>query len=322
MPATKNQFARLKAIHELIKAGPITRERLFQRLNRMGISLDHGHYSVSTLDKDIKYLKKMGAPIKTARGRGYYYVTRWSSNFPLSQTEQRAIEAFMELEKPEYRSLFAEVHEMFCELYRSINNEEFEEKFVMRETVYEMQGAKWMTVIYDAIRKQIALTITYTSHKSKIKKTHHFSPYFLKESKGIWYVIGYSDEKGFTIVLALDRINEIRSSNINFFNDPNFNQETYFKFSLGVYQHVFNHPEEIQIWVSNDVLEFFISRPIHRTQRTIRTENDGAIIQLNVLISAELSSTIMSWGDKVKVLAPDGLVNEMREKARSMAALY
>lgn len=322
MPVNKSQLLRLKAIHELIKKGPVTRDQLIHKLNSLYLRSGNEQLSDSTIDKDIKYLKEIGAPVKNHRNRGYAYTAKYFLSIGLSKKDQHAVEAFIALERPEYKNLFSEVNEVFCELYRSINKEDFDYKIVMRETQYAVDGAKWLAPVYNAIRSKEPLVIKYNSGKNRTVSLHHFSPYLLKEYRGIWYVIGYSSEKEFTIVLALDRIKDLNAGNTRFYADPNFSIDEYFKYAIGVYQHVTDLPKIVKIWVSEDVSEYFKIRPLHHTQKVKGIRNRGVILELKVFESYELIATLLGWGEKLKVLSPKSLVQKMRDKAEAIRALY
>jgi predicted DNA-binding transcriptional regulator YafY len=60
----KNPYSRCEIIHAELKKGTfVTKERLAKRLG----------VSIRTIDRDILYMKKLGAPIETKDKYGLYY---------------------------------------------------------------------------------------------------------------------------------------------------------------------------------------------------------------------------------------------------------
>jgi len=69
----------------------------------------------------------------------------------------------------------------------------------------------------------------------------------LKESKALWYVLGFSDTRGHVITLALDRIENIADSTVPYKTNTTIQANHYFKHTIGI-THAQGAVEDIALW--------------------------------------------------------------------------
>ena len=60
----------------------------------------------------------------------------------------------------------------------------------------------------------------------------------------------------------------------------------------------------------------------HKTQTTLRTEDDGLIFEVDVDGVDEISWWVLGYGDQVKVLEPEILRDMVARRARDMSRIY
>jgi predicted DNA-binding transcriptional regulator YafY len=321
MPINKNAYLRYLTIDKLLSSKAYKRDELRKRLC-VALNLK---ISESTLDKDIRFLKEnFKAPIKTTSAGYEYTDSAFSlSSLKLSKPEQQALEFTADvLGKAGNSELIQEAQTVLNKLYRKLNSGKTDNKIISSDINLTIKGTEWLEVIYEAAKEQIGLIVDYNSPRQKKVVKHHLSPYLLKEYRSMWYVIGYSEEKGFTIVLALDRIKDILPSNVSFHIDPDFNNEKYFKHSLGITHRQYHKPEKVKFWVAKDAFYYMKVRPLHNTQKVLEETEDGYIVQLDVFLSEELLIEFMGLGSRVKVLEPAELVNRIHEEVKKMSHYY
>jgi predicted DNA-binding transcriptional regulator YafY len=322
MPITKNAYLRYELIDKLISKGTYTREKLHLKLKQL---LNDDKLSQSTIDKDIKFLSNhFEVPIKYKKNIGYYYADPdFSLMFNLNKSEQRALEFAVEvMDKPVSTFLHQEAQTIVNKIYRRINKSTGDSRIISSDASIKVEGENWLSPLYDAIKDKKCIIIEYNSPRQKKIVKHNFSPYLLKQYREMWYVIGYSDQKDFTIVMALDRIKNVRAAYVNFHNDPDFSPEKYFKYSFGITHRQFNKPEKVKFWVDKDAYYYMKVRPLHKSQKVLQETDDGFIVQLEVYLSEELLITLMGLGSRVKVLEPEELVKDIRQHLVEMNAYY
>ena len=64
------------------------------------------------------------------------------------------------------------------------------------------------------------------------------------------------------------------------------------------------------------------SQPLHHSQKVLKESEKVFIFSVDLVINYELKSLLQSFGDKVKVLEPKSLADEMKAVGLNMAARY
>ncbi len=321
MPLNKNAYLRYLAIDRLLSKRKFSRDQLLKRINSE-LNLNITKF---TIDKDLKFLKDhFKAPIKPSKDGLYYADPEFTiAGVELSKAEQRALEfAVGVLDGAGDSELVQEAQTIINKIFRKSNTSKSEKKYISSDVSLNVIGLDWLSPLYDAILEKSCIIIEYNSTRQKKVVKHVFSPYLLKEYAGMWYVIGYSEEKAFTIVMALDRIKAIRRANVGYHIDPDFDPEKYFKYSFGITHRQYHKPEKVKFWVDKDAYYYMKVRPLHSTQRELEETEDGFIIQLEVYLSEELLITLMGLGGRVKVLSPPELVNDIKNHLLKMNQHY
>lgn len=320
MPVNKNAYLRYQIIDELLAKKNYSRKELCEKLSdQLGNSI-----SLATLDKDIRFLKDhFRAPIESLAGKYFYKGDFSLSNIKLTRKDERALEfAVGVLDGAGDSELVQEALTIINKIFRKSNTSKSDKKYISSDVSLNVIGLDWLSLLYDAILEKSCIIIEYNSPRQKKIVKHVFSPYLLKEYAGMWYVIGYSEEKGFTIVMALDRIKAIRRANVGYHIDPDFDPEKYFKYSFGITHRQYHKPEKVKFWVDKDAYYYMKVRPLHSTQRELEETEDGFIVQLEVYLSEELLITLMGLGCRVKVLSPPELVSEIKNHLLKMNPHY
>jgi predicted DNA-binding transcriptional regulator YafY len=62
--------------------------------------------------------------------------------------------------------------------------------------------------------------------------------------------------------------------------------------------------------------------PLHQSQTVIKDNSSELRVSLELVINTELKMQLLSYGDKVKVLKPQKLADELKESARRIVELY
>ena len=68
---------------------------------------------------------------------------------------------------------------------------------------------------------------------------------------------------------------------------------------------------------------YILTQPIHHSQKIIEQYEDGSLhVQLYLIINNELISTLLSYGDALKVIMPEKLTLQMHASAQQMLNYY
>jgi len=286
--------------------------------------------SISSINKDFKTMRNYyNAPIKFDKSRGgYYYEDPYFSinSFPLTEEEIRVLDistAFLkQLKFSGYFQQFETAIDKLISGFRISAIPGFEQRVLLStEEPTANTGVGWLEQLYYAIIEKSPLQITYQRFNTGQSKLHHLSPYVLREYRNRWYVTGYSKEAKSLVSLALDRIHAIDHLPGSFHETVDFNPEEYFKYSFGVTVYPNVIPEKVQLLFNKNLEGYLVTKPLHHSQQ-IEASEDGLIVTMTCYLTPELEMTILSYGEQVKVLAPNLLVNKIKKRVEALSYVY
>lgn len=169
-------------------------------------------------------------------------------------------------------------------------------------------GMEFLHVIGDALRNKNKLMIRYQSFSDVGPYDAIVHPYCLKASLGRWYLFGYKENnsKGKDVQsFALDRTLNLTSLSETFDPNPNFDPDTYFNDSYGVWVDKDKYPVgDITVAVSPQVVGYFRTMPLHHSQREhLEKDSKGNILfTFHISQTPDFMGALYSWGDKLKIL--------------------
>jgi predicted DNA-binding transcriptional regulator YafY len=331
MPVNKNAAFRYRIIDECLRNSrkkfpsmPDIQERV-----TMILGLD-SLISVSSINKDFKAMRDFyNAPIKfNAFEKGYYYEDpEFSINsFPLSTEEIEVLDlstAFLkQLKYSGYFSQFEAAIDKLISGFRVSKIPGYEKKILIQtEEPISNVGVDWLDVIYDAIIQSKAMQVIYLRFNVTKPTLHTLSPYVLREYRNRWYVTGYSAEVKSIVTLALDRIHSCEKSKKGFYLDAGFNASEFFKYSFGATVHANSKPNNVELLFDKMLEGYLRTKPLHHTQVIEKSEH-GLLVKLECYLTPELEMTILSYGEQVKVLSPDKLVQKIKKRITAMGFVY
>lgn len=333
MPKVKQSTERLQLIDELIagKRKIIGREALVAELNKR---LDEP-ISVSSLDKDLRYLRELldaadpDVKLIVDPVNGYRYSEPGYSYFKLAITESDR--QFLELGynlfdlfsgtplQEEYGHL---IEKLLTNKLSPRARASYQKRAVTLSDRRAIPGQQWIKVLIDAIINKEPLLMKYRSRRSSKIEQKRISPYFLKPYQGGWYLVAYDEDcarEEKTNVYALHSIQSIKVSN-HAFRYPDFDINEYFTHSLGIW-HRYDKPPVVVRLEFSDLIDEIQLNPIHPTQKII--DNNGPlVIEVCVFDTPELERLILGYGDTVKVIEPKSLARKIIDTAKRIAGIY
>ena len=143
--------------------------------------------------------------------------------------------------------------------------------------------------------------ITYSKFNGSRPFYWDIHPYFLKQYNNRWFLFGLNDYSKKISILALDRIDDLKETRIDFIPNTIIDLDEYFKNIIGITKE--NGPiENVRLQFSKNRFPYVETKPIHDSQRII--DHGNRIIELNVIPNKELLTMILSFGNDVEVLSP------------------
>ncbi len=251
--------------------------------------------SIRTLQRDIAEIESMfEIEIKNRRGEGYFITDR-TYNADLR-----------------YEELL-----LNFDLLTSLNKSAETSGFIIPEH-HRPKGVESVPLIIHAIKNSNVISFDYKLVRKEnkiISKT--VSPYFLKESLGLWYLVAI-DETYKLRIFAIDRISnpEILPSTFN--RNENLDPNNLFRNSYGIWDDESIPVEEVDLSYSPLDGYFIKATPLHSSQKIIVDNNIELRIKLHIRITNDFVMALLARSNSLTVLKPLSLrkrINEIYQQA-------
>lgn len=284
-----------------------------------------------TIQADLEMMRsnKLGyeAPIVVVDKKYYTYADKDYSitNSPLNHQDMQVLTEVSDLLK-QFKGLshFTDLNEMVSKLEDKIYTQKTHNTPVVDfEKNDSLKGLEWIEVIRKAIVAKKTICITYQSFKARQASTFCFSGYLLKEYRNRWFILGLQHGRNPKILnLALDRIQTIEEHDEGYRENRTLDLATYYDNCIGVTKSPGQKSAEVVFWVDHDNAPYVITKPIHHTQKLLKTEAEGKIFSINVILNFELERELLGFGSKMRVLGPKILVKQIRAQLNKSLERY
>lgn len=174
-----------------------------------------------------------------------------------------------------------------------------------------------------AIKNRLQVNINYQTFWHEEPSLRKTNPYFLKEFKNRWYLIG-KDLKDETIkTYGLDRITEIEITKKKFTYPVDQNPKEKFRHSFGIIGSVDGSvPEKVVLSFTAQQGKYVKTLPLHQTQEILIDNPEELRIQLKVYIVFDFIKELLSYGNGVRVIEPTSLIDAVKEAHRKAFEQY
>ena len=278
--------------------------------------------SKRTVQLDIQMMRsdKLGynAPIVVYDRKFYKYEYENYSitNSPISNQDLAKLsEAVSFLKQFQGFSHFSELGTMVQKLEDHVYTQKTHEKpLIDFEKNDNLKGLEFLDKVYQFILKKQTIKMTYQSFKARQENTFDFYPYLLKEYRNRWFVIGKRKASEGIMNLALDRIISVEKSSKSFLEDSDFDSELYYKKAIGVSISPTLESETVILYIKHKQAPYVLTKPFHHSQKEVSRDNYGVTISLDVQLNFELEKEILGLGEGIKVIAPERLKRNIKER--------
>lgn len=274
---------------------------------------------------DMDFMKSEAgydAPIESVKdGRKVFY--RYSDpeftilKKPLNPAEMDSLQEALEtLSRMNNIPGFDWVNSLQTKLQSGISAEKQRQQIISFEENEFLKGLEFLNPLYQFILNNQSLSITYKGYRDEKENIFTVSPYYLKQYNNRWFLFSLNHKVEKIQNLALDRIIAIAPADSHF-EASSTNFTDYFEDIVGVSNDIDKEPEKIIIQLSDSILPYIISKPLHGSQK-IRDN----ILEINVKVNYELTSLILSFGHNMRVISPAHLVNQVKDIINRLYSFY
>ncbi len=186
-----------------------------------------------------------------------------------------------------------------------------------------LKGLTYLDGLYEAIRQQQVVRITYRSFKAREARQFCFHTWWLKEFKNRWFAVGVRENQTEVVHLALDRMLAVEPTEVVTYRlSQDLTPEQYYNDVIGVTVNRPLLPSTVQIWVAAEQAPYVETKPLHHSQQIVERREDGIVITLTLQLNLELEREILGFGDGMTVLAPARLRERICQRLTKAAQLY
>lgn len=280
------------------------------------------HISISTIEKDLWSLKNENslgyAPIAYNKAENGYFYTKaeFSLDLPLTEDDIELIRLATSTlsqfkDSQVFKDLEVSVEKIRGRLkvYHQMEKKE-NTQLIRFETAPHYSGSTYLSDLLDAIKDHREIDIEYIPFIDGTTRNYSVHPYFLQEHKNRWYLICFEKDSEKFRTLGLDRFRKMTPKENYFHPDPEFDPESYYKYSfgIGIYS---GKPVEVQLSFDAVQGRYIKAQPIHTTQKILSETDKGIVISLSVIPSPEFMMHLMSYGSSVHILQPQDIRTEL-----------
>jgi predicted DNA-binding transcriptional regulator YafY len=326
MPLNRNALIRYRTIDNCLK----NRQRRWT-LEDLIDACSEALYEYEGIDKgvsrrsiqmDIQFMRsdKLGynAPIIVLEKKYYTYEDPEYSiaNIPLTDQDLGKLSEVVEILKQfkgfsHFQDLSGMVQRLENKIFAARTNSEPVIDFEKNEN---LKGLEHIETLYQAIVKKCAVELCYQSFRARSASAFTFHPYYLKEYRNRWFVLGVTKRKSPILTLALDRIISISECDKVYLpKGGDFSLPAFFKDVVGVTVNAEGRTERVLLFADSETAPYILTKPIHHSQRAEETLSNGMVFSLHVQLNFELEREILGFGDHVRVLAPERLKRRIKE---------
>ncbi len=154
--------------------------------------------------------------------------------------------------------------------------------------------------INQAISQRKAIQITYYSSIKKNVTVRLFKPYIMEVRNGVWYAIGYCEDRKAIRELRLNKIRDISITNIDYKKPASIKDINAFN---NINQRRTTKVYPMKLKFKKEAISFIEEFESKNASR-IHMENDALIYEKDIVIDTQIERWILSFGPLVEVIEP------------------
>lgn len=246
------------------------------------------------------------------------------NNAPLNEVEMGQFQSAIQvLSQFEGMPQFEGIQEIIAKLKTDLKISTNDKPFIGFDSSQDLKGIEHFSTLYNAVQNKTPLEITYKDFKSEEPYTYIFHPYYLKEYNNRWFLFGLHPESWKSDWnVAIDRIVAVTPKAIPFIENDTIDWPDYFSDMIGVSKSENAALEQIVLHFNQVTGKYMENKSIHETQKHKWIDENTLELKINVMVNYELERLILSYGESVKVIAPEHLKEKIKDRIEKNRALY
>ncbi len=184
-----------------------------------------------------------------------------------------------------------------------------------KQVIFEKRkplGTEHFHGLLHAIQNHLIIKFIHTKYWEDNVTVRTVEPYALKESGYRWYLLAKDLNDGRIKSFGLDRISDLEMTKTKFTFPVDYDPDEVYRNYFGVINNGEGDPEEVILSFDTFKGKYILSFPLHESQETLVNNEDEIKIKLTLYITEDFIKEIISYGDSIKIIAPESLKTEVR----------
>ncbi len=264
-------------------------ENQFDFLKMQDDTLNIG-FSKRTLQRDLKEIRNVfGIDIEYSKSQKGYFI---SDSEAENMNFQRMMEAF--------------------DMFNSLNLAQDLKPFIHLEK-RRPQGTENLYGLLHAIKNKLKIKFTYQKFWKEELSQRLVEPYALKEFRNRWYVLAKDSKDNNIKSFALDRLTNLEITAQYYQYPDNYNVEQNYRYCFGIISPNGIDPQDIVLSFDPFQGKYIKTLPLHETQQILVDNEKETRIKLKLCLTHDLLMELLSYGNKLKVLEPKSLADQIKK---------
>ncbi len=202
-------------------------------------------------------------------------------------------------------------------------NELQDEKSIGRIIYPDIPVSKGLDVIpkvIPAIKKRKQVSFEYHKFDGDVSQ-RTVCPYYLKQFRRRWYVIGKDLKDDWVKSFGLDRMEKFVQTSTSFKLSEKDDPKYLFENVIGLFEKD-GVPTKIQIWSEPYNANYMRTLPLHSSQKELGPKDGGYVFELTVVPNFEFYQEILRMSYNVKILSPEAVKKQMAKTLDDIRKYY
>jgi predicted DNA-binding transcriptional regulator YafY len=181
-------------------------------------------------------------------------------------------------------------------------------------------GAEHLYGLLHAINNRLQITFDYHAYYYDEGVERLVHPLAIKEFKYRWYLFAENNDR--IKCYGLDRMSNLQILNARFETPAGFNLAEEFKYCFGIIRPNGEQPCEIILSFDPFQGNYIKSLPLHHTQQILVDNEEELRISLTICLTHDFQMELLSFGDTVKVIQPQELIDDLKAAYQNALKKY
>ena len=349
MPSNKNALTRFFVLDDFLsnRYHNYTIDDLVNGVNERLAEMSIEPVGQRCIEKDMDYLKGMYSPFsadieavykdvfngkKTVRRKCYRYA---DPSFSIFKKELSDEEKYLLSQSLSLLGQFDGLPNLgeLERLRMGLSDRNFRQVISLSKN--PLEGSNIFGELFTAITQKQVVKLGYHLFKEgEPRKEIYFHPYLLKEYNRRWYIFGLAEEDKKPLCFGLDRLVEVVPQPSHKYLPYDGQFDEWFDDIIGVTKYQDQPVQRVLFWVSDNSKKYVETKPLHESQikytgrkdeefrKQYQNHESGAFFSIDCRENYELIRELMSYGENLVVLSPEGIKNKIIEKISAMSEKY